>query len=62
MPPVRGRGSPLCLEFGLFGISQGHGVGIPNLLGPRRDKPQQVGDSGPLSTPTPKDPEFVEVG
>ena len=30
--------------FWLFGISQGHGVGVPNLLG--------------VATPTPKDPPF----
>ena len=39
-----------------FGISRGHSVGIPNLLGVRRDNPQQVGDSVSLLTPTPKDP------
>ena len=54
----RGPGRrPSPIERETVGISQGHSVGIPNLLGPRRDKPQQVGDSGPLSTPTPKDSE-----
>ena len=28
----------------------------PQLVGARRDKPQQVGDSGLLFTPIPKDP------
>jgi 4-amino-4-deoxy-L-arabinose transferase-like glycosyltransferase len=42
----------------LFGISRGHSVGLPNLLGMQRDKPQQVGDSGLLLTPTPKDPRW----
>ncbi len=40
----------------LFGISQDHGVGVPNLLGVATPDPQQVGDSGALPTPTPKDP------
>jgi len=39
-----------------FGMSRGHGVGLPNSLGMRSDKPKQVGDSGLLCTPTPKDP------
>jgi hypothetical protein len=38
-----------------FGISRGYGVGLPNSLGMQRDKPQQVGDSGLLFTPAPKD-------
>ena len=44
-------------EKRLFGISQGHSIGVPNSLGVRRGKPQQVGDSGPLLMPIPKDPE-----
>jgi len=44
---------------GLFGISQGHGVGVPNLLGGTTPHPQQVGDSGLLFMPTPKDPVSV---
>ena len=44
------------LEVWLSGILQGHSIGVPNLLGPGRDKPQQVEDSGQLSMPTPKDP------
>ncbi len=38
------------------GISQGYSIGVPNLLGAGRDKPQQVEDSGQLSVPTSKDP------
>ena len=57
-----GGGSPgarlLGLNLGplsswLFGISRGHSVGVPNLLGFVAPHPQQVGDSGPLVTPTP---------
>ena len=44
------------LEVWLSGILQGHSIGVPNLLGPGRDKPQQVEDSGQLSMPAPKDP------
>ena len=40
----------------LSGISRGHSIGVPNLLGPGRDKPQQVENSSQLSMPTPKDP------
>ena len=47
--------------FGLFGISRGHSVGLPNLLGVAAPHPQQVGDSGSPLTPTPKDLPFVSV-
>ncbi len=40
-------------EKKFFGISQGHGTGVPNLLGVWRYKPQQVGDSSLLFTPIP---------
>ncbi len=40
----------------LFGISQGHSIGVPNSLGVWRGKPQQVEDSSLLFMPIPKDP------
>ena len=44
----------------LFGISQGHSIGVPNSLGVRRGKPQQVEDSSLLFMPIPKDPLMIE--
>ena len=35
---------------------RGQGVGLPNLLGVRREEPEQVRDSDASSTQTPKDP------
>ncbi|MDY7080027.1 MAG: glycosyltransferase family 1 protein [Chloroflexota bacterium] len=44
------------LKPGLFGISRGCGFGLPNLLGARREEPEQVRDSDTSSTQTPRDP------
>jgi energy-coupling factor transport system ATP-binding protein len=45
-------------QYRLLGTSWDHRIGVPNLLGMWRDKPQQVGDSGPLPTPISKDPRY----
>jgi len=42
----------------LFGISQGQGAGLPNLLGARRKEPEQVGDSDRSPLQTPRDPKL----
>jgi hypothetical protein len=44
----------------LFGTSQGHSIGVLNLLRARPGKSQHVGDSGSLPTPTPKNPQRIE--
>jgi len=44
----------------LFGISQGHSIGVLNLLRARPGKSQHVGDSGSLPTPTPQNPQRIE--
>ena len=46
--------TPLTEFQRLFGISRGHGVGVPNLLGVAAPHSQQVGDSGFLPVSTPK--------
>ena len=45
----------------LFGISQGLCVGIPNLLGASREKPEQVRESDVSILQTPRDPEIIGV-
>ncbi len=50
----------LIQELGLFGISRGQGVRVPNLLGVRREEPEQVRESDMSSTQTPKDPTLNE--
>ncbi len=63
----------LCLPYGarntlkvsrkkrLFGISQGQGVGLPNLLGARCKEPEQVRDSNTSPPQTPRDPKNVII-
>ena len=40
----------------LFGISQGQGIGLPNLLGVWRKEPEQVRESDVSTLQTPRDP------
>jgi hypothetical protein len=39
-----------------FGISRGQGIGVPNLLGVRRNEPEQVRESDVPSTHSPGEP------
>ena len=45
----------------LFGILQGRGVGVPNLLGVWRNEPEQVRESDVSTLQTPRDPVYFEV-
>jgi hypothetical protein len=46
-------------DWWLFGISRGQDVGLPNLLGVRREEPEQVRDSDTSSTQPHKDPDWL---
>jgi hypothetical protein len=45
-------------ELGLFGISHGQSIGLPNLLGVWRKEPEQVRESDTSTMQTPRDPEL----
>jgi len=55
------RNAFMAKKHWLFGILRGQGIRVPNLLGVRRNEPEQVRDSDTSSTQTPIDPKHLLI-